>query len=57
MPDELKAIKIRSQLHVISHNKMSGYRTLCGKTASFGHQVYRLKVKEITCPECVHKVI
>lgn len=48
----MKAIKIRGRLHLISRRAMSGYRTFCGKTASFGHQVYELKLEEINCPIC-----
>ena len=48
----MKAIKIRGQLHAIRHNEMRGYRTLCGKLASFGHSVSKVKVNEITCPDC-----
>jgi hypothetical protein len=52
MAGKVKAIRIRSQLHEVSHNVMSGYKTLCGKMASFGHSVYQIKPEEITCPEC-----
>ncbi len=57
MTDEVKAIRIRGQLHKVSHRGMSGYRTICGKTASFGHQVYQLNPQEVTCPECTIKKV
>ncbi|MBA7660446.1 hypothetical protein ES703_68448 [subsurface metagenome] len=53
MDSKVKAIRIQSQLHIICHRGVSGYKTLCGKTASFGHQVHQLEPGEITCPECV----
>ena len=57
MKEGIKAVKIRSQVHAIRHNVMSGYRTLCGKTASFGHPVSRVKVDEITCPGCADVIL
>jgi len=48
----MRAIKIRSQFHAIKHNVMSGYRTLCGKSASFGHTVFNVDPEEITCRAC-----
>lgn len=49
----VKGVKIRGKNHIIKHNGMSGYRTFCGKTASFGHQVYQFKMEEVTCPDCI----
>jgi len=48
----MKAIKIRGQVHAIKHNVMSGYRTFCGKSVSFGHRVFNVDPEEITCRAC-----
>jgi len=53
----MKAIKIRGQLHAIKRNERHGYRTLCGKLASFGHTVFEVKVDEITCPSCADVIL
>lgn len=50
--DEVKAIKIRGQSHRIKHHTMAGYKTVCGKTASFGHSVYWIHRDELDCPIC-----
>lgn len=57
MKEGVKAVKIRNQVHAIRHNVMSGYRTLCGKTASFGHPVLNLKSEEITCRGCTDVIL
>ena len=49
---EVKAIEIRGQLHAINCNVMTGFKTLCGKRASFGHSVTRAEPDKLDCPTC-----
>lgn len=50
--DEVKAIKIRGQLHAIKRNTMHGYKTVCGRVGSFGHTVYMIDRDEMSCVNC-----
>jgi len=52
MNELVEAIKIRGRTHQVKHRAMSGYKTVCGKTASFGHSVYQIHRDELDCPIC-----
>jgi len=50
---KVKAVKIRGQWHIVDHPVMSGLKTACGKTVSFGKTVHCIKLDEIECAKCL----
>lgn len=50
----ISAIKIVGKLHIVKSRKMYGYKTECGKAASYARTLYKVNLGDVSCLECAN---